>query len=86
MFSALHFAAPDALSAAASYVGREYGHHGYRIGHAQTFLGVAVFEVVASDGARFNIAADRWGNVSPLADDDTIAEVIAQMARQANAA
>ncbi len=53
---------PDAMIAAASHVEREYGY-GYRIAIALTATRAAVFEVSHFDGSRFNLVADKWGNV-----------------------
>jgi hypothetical protein len=85
-YEARHFTSCDSLWAAASYVAKEYGDHGYRIGLADTILGrVSVFEVAHSDGSRFNIAADRWGNVRTLSDDlDAATAELTEMAKQAS--
>jgi hypothetical protein len=66
--------APGALSAAAHFVDREYGSHGYRIGIAMSSGAVVAFEVAHSDGSRFNIIADKWGNVRTVPQDVAAAE------------
>ena len=54
---------PDQLSAAGSYISREWGDYGYRIEGIETHTrAVTVFRVVASDGGRFSVLADKWGN------------------------
>lgn len=61
---------PDQLSGVAGYIAREYGAEGYRIVHIGTpIISVAVFHVVARDGSRFAVAADKWGNVMPIPKD-----------------
>ncbi len=59
---------PEAMSAAAHYIDREYGY-GYRIGLASwTFSGDGIFSVRHSDGSEFYIVADRYGNVARVED------------------
>lgn len=57
---------PDAIAAAASRVSREWGDTGYRIEKISQIpsehSNAAVMHVVHSDGSRFTVAADRWGN------------------------
>lgn len=54
---------PDQLSAAGSYIAREWGDHGYRIEEITSpTYAVSLFHVVASDGGRFIIAVDKWGD------------------------
>lgn len=55
---------PDQLASAGSYIARGWGDWGYRIEEIETpALGrVSLFHVVASDGSRFTVLADRWGN------------------------
>ena len=65
------YCAPDSMSAAAAHVDREYGCTGYRIGLAGVDRRIAIFEVVCSDGSRFNLLADRWGNVRRVPDEAT---------------
>jgi hypothetical protein len=79
-FEARQLAAPDALSAVAAYVNREYGSFGYSIGIAHTYPRVAVFEVRHADGSTFNLVADCWGNVKR--PDDASLEGVAQLARE----
>ena len=59
---------PDALSAAACFVAREYGF-GYRIGLVGT-IGArhGVLEVSAPDGSRFRLVSDAYGNVARVAE------------------
>lgn len=63
----------DALMHATCYVAREWGEEaGYRCEIVGSSAKVVVLEVSASDGARFLVAADRWGNTA----DDTAHEGI----------
>ena len=60
---------PDQLASAGSYISHEWGDYGYRIEAIESRTSaVAVFSVCASDGSRFAIAADRWGNCQMLPD------------------
>lgn len=52
----------DAMMAAAGYLSRNWGDYGYRIGLAASVGSGGVFSCSASDGSRFWIYADRWGN------------------------
>ena len=61
--------APDALSAAAHFVDREYGSYGYRIGIAMSSGAVTAFEVAHFDGSRFNVLVDKWGNARTAPQD-----------------
>jgi hypothetical protein len=62
--SPAHMVKPDAMGAAASYVEREYGY-GYSLGIvSSSWTGCGLFEVCSSDGSRFRIYADRYGNVA----------------------
>jgi hypothetical protein len=59
---------PDAMGAVASHVEREYGY-GYRIGLvSSSFGGAGLFQVLASDGGRFRLYCDRYGNVARVPD------------------
>ena len=80
---------PDQMSAAASYIAREWGDYGYRITNIEspTYL-VSAFYVRHSDGSEFVILADRWGNCREVHDGQqqrTDAEFIAEMARDMHA-
>ena len=67
-----HQVSPDAMIAAAAHVEREYGY-GYRIGLASAdFSGGGLFCVTASDGARFRLYADRYGNVVRVPDAQAV--------------
>ena len=74
MFEASKFCSPDAMGAASAFVSREYGYTGYRLGLAANTGAVSIFEVAACDGSRFNVAADKWGNVKSVPDDRAEAE------------
>lgn len=64
-----HMVAPDAMIAAAAHVEREYGVSGYQIGLAWSdWSGAGCFDVRASDGARFRLYVDRYGNVTRVPD------------------
>lgn len=54
---------PDQMASAGGYISREWGDYGYRIEDIQSPThAVSLFHVVASDGACFSVAADKWGN------------------------
>jgi len=54
---------PDQLSSLGSYIAREWGDYGYRIeGIESPTAAVSVAHVCASDGSRFDVMGDRWGN------------------------
>ena len=61
---------PDQMSAAGSYISRTWGDYGYRIEaiESPTFR-VSLFHVCASDGSRFIVACDRWGNCQHAESD-----------------
>ena len=73
----------DQMSSAASYLIRNWGDYGYRFEGIETrTFAVSVFRVVCSDGGRFSIVADKWGNTSHLDthnSDDGLAELVAGM-------
>ena len=49
----------EAVSAVAAYVRREWGDYGYTLRQASSGL----FQVQCSDGSRFLVGSDRYGNV-----------------------
>jgi hypothetical protein len=54
---------PDQLSAAGSYIAHNWGDYGYRIELVESPTHrIALFHVCASDGSRFIVAGDRYGN------------------------
>ena len=54
---------PDQMASAGGYISREWGDYGYRIEEIESpTRAVTVFHVVASDGSRFTVLADKWGN------------------------
>lgn len=54
---------PDQLSAAGGYISRQWGDYGYRVEEIESATArVSLFHVVASDGSRFTVLADRYGN------------------------
>jgi len=60
---------PDQLAAAGSYISREWGDCGYRIESIESPThAVSLFHVCASDGARFIVAVDKWGNHGDAVD------------------
>lgn len=80
---------PDQMASAGSYISRTWGDHGYRVEAVEspTCL-VSVFHVAASDGARFIVACDRWGNCRDAGEshgyaephrDARVAAVVAEM-------
>jgi len=53
----------DQMSAAAGYLARQWGEYGYTIeGIESPSTRVSLFRIRHSDGSRFTIATDRWGN------------------------
>ena len=59
----------EQVMAAASYIQREWGDYGYRIETVESPThAVSLFHVRASDGARFIVAADKWGNTGGPVD------------------
>ena len=54
---------PAQLSSAGSYIARNWSDTGYRIEEIESpTRAVAAFHVVAGDGSRFTVLADKWGN------------------------
>lgn len=60
------FVALEAMSAAASYVRREWGDYGYSLGIVCGQSGAGLFCARHSDGSRFWFVADRYGNVADI--------------------
>jgi hypothetical protein len=90
--SALVDIVPDALIAAGGYVNREYGATGYRIEAIECYGPVTAFRVRCSDGGRFFVVADRWGNCESVTcreyrdeqfDNAELLAVVADMIRKA---
>lgn len=79
---------PDQMAAAGSYISHEWGDYGYSIeGVESPSQRVSVFRVVASDGGRFSVLADRYGNCRHLDThngDDGLAELVAEMHAKAS--
>lgn len=72
------WASTDALGAIAGHVSRNWGDYGYSIRGMRT-VGIITFALVGhSDGSRFYVMADRWGNVR---DAHTEGEAIAEAER-----
>lgn len=60
-----HMVPTDQMFAAAGFISREWGDHGYRLGcEYSSPFGSAVFLVRHSDGSEFRILVDRWGNAT----------------------
>jgi hypothetical protein len=55
----------DALSAAAGFVARTWGEYGYRVERvaAGSVWGGVRLGIACSDGSRFTVESDRYGNV-----------------------
>lgn len=63
---------PDQMAAAGSYISRTWSGPGYRIAAVESpTYAVTVFRVVALDGSRFAVAADKWGNCRHLDTHDS---------------
>ena len=88
---------PDQLSAAGSYISHEWGDYGYRIEAIESPThAVSLFHVCASDGSRFIVAADKWGNTGGPLDSQgyghaepgqaaALADLVAEMHAKATA-
>ena len=79
---------PDQLSAAGSFISHEWGDYGYRIEAIESpSVRVSVFRVCASDGSRFSVLADRYGNTRHLDthnSDDGLADMVREMHAKAS--
>lgn len=83
---------PDQMHSAAGYLIRNWGDYGYSIEKIESpTRNVSVFHVVASDGSRFAIAADKWGNCKHVdthgyseADAGPLADLVGKMHRDAS--
>jgi hypothetical protein len=79
----------DQMSSAAGHLTRNWGDYGYRFEGIETRTGaVSVFRVVVSDGGRFSIVADKWGNCRHLdthGSDDGLDAIVAEMHATATA-
>ena len=79
----------DQMSSAAGYLRSEWGDYGYRFEGIETrTYAVSVFRVVCSDGGRFSIVADKWGNTRHLDthnSDDGLHELVMEMHDKATA-
>ncbi len=53
----------DVIGAAAGFVRANWGDYGYAIGTLDGYGGGGTFRVTHSDGSRFNVISDRYGNV-----------------------
>ncbi len=60
---------PDQLASAGGHISRTWGDYGYRIEAVEspTHM-VSLFHVCASDGSRFVVAVDKWGNAGGPVD------------------
>lgn len=80
----------DQMSSAAGYLVKNWGDYGYRFeGIESRSFAVSVFRVVCSDGSRFVIVADKWGNARHLENeggDEGLTELVAEMHAVATAA
>lgn len=54
----------EQLRGAAAYVAANWGDHGYRVAADRETRDGVLFSVRCSDGSRFSILVDRWGNAS----------------------
>jgi hypothetical protein len=79
-------ATPDQLSGIGAYIAREWGDYGYRIEAMESpTRAITVAHVVASDGSRFMVAGDRYGQCQQVSsidkDEETFSEILAMHAR-----
>lgn len=71
---------PEQLHAAASHIERNYGHYGYAVEIIESPTAmVSLFHVVHSDGSRFIVAADRYGNTRDVEPGQGWQAVVAAM-------
>jgi hypothetical protein len=78
---------PDQLASAGSYITHEWGGYGYRIERIESpTRRVSLFHVVASDGSRFIVAADCWGNCSVTDEKQDWQVLVVEMDSRARAA
>jgi hypothetical protein len=71
---------PDQLCSAGGYISANWGDHGYRIEAVESPThAVSLFHVACSDGSRFTVAADRWGNCQDIQPSYDSARIIADM-------
>lgn len=87
---------PDQLHSAGGHITRTWGDYGYRIEAIESpTWAVSLFHVAASDGARFVVAVDKWGNTGGPVDSHgyetpertaALAELVTRMHAQATAA
>jgi hypothetical protein len=79
---------PDQLASAGSYISHEWGDYGHRIEDIESpSPRVSVFRVCASDGSRFSVLADRYGNTRYLdthSSDAGLAELVREMHAKAS--
>jgi hypothetical protein len=62
---------PEQLSAAGSYIARNWSAERYVVENITAPIRrVTLFHVRASDGSRFVVAADSWGNCRHMSDSD----------------
>ena len=76
----------DAIIAAAARVQREWGDYGYSVERAEhgPSWGACTLHVVCSDGGRFTVAADRYGNpLETESDRESARDLAAMRARYA---
>ena len=79
--------APDQLATMGSYVAREWGDYGYRFENIESPTSyVSVGHVVCSDGGRFFVAVDRWGNCRHADSEQGWHEIVAELDAKARVA
>jgi hypothetical protein len=60
---------PDQLASAGGHIARMWGDYGYRIEAIESpTRAVSLFHVCASDGSRFIVPIDKWGNAGEAVD------------------
>ena len=79
----------DQMSSAAGYLTSNWGDYGYRFEGIETrTYAVSVFRVACSDGGRFTIIADKWGNTRHLdthSSDEGLHELVMELHEKATA-
>lgn len=75
---------PDQLISAGSYINREWGYDGYVIENIESSTRlVTMFHVRHSDGSRFVVLVDRWGNCGHSDPGESATNLVREMHERA---
>ena len=76
---------PDQLASLGGYIAHEWGDYGYRVtGIESPTWAVSVAHVCASDGSRFDVMGDRYGNCRAVPEGltaDQLTELVLEFHR-----